>query len=220
MRRVSGDGAGVMHFFPNSPSVKTTLADGDEKKSELETESLRCRFVAGCPPPSCLLYLQNYFATRVLPHVSQRPPPPTSSTADQTLNLNAERIYMLKGCNLTGTSWRLWLNLSSGLPPLSCWGAVISPAMERDKLPPTNTWNFSKFLHLNGPEGRVRKGVLPEREIHSTLSKGIPQRNLVRLRRTDDWKLSPEELTVKAEHSWTGKKKRKFGSGFCQLRVM
>lgn len=53
--------------------------------------------------------------------------------------------------------------------------------------------------------------MLPESEIHSTLSKGVPQRNLVRLRRTDDRKLSPEELTVKAEHSWTGKKKGNLG---------
>lgn len=84
------------------------------------------------------VYLQNYFAPQS-PATHQSKSPPTSSTTDQTLNFTAQRIYMLKGCNLTGTSWGWWLNLGSGLPPLSCWGPVISPAVERVKLPPTNT---------------------------------------------------------------------------------
>lgn len=62
-----------------------------------------------------------------------------------------------------------------------------------------------KLFYISSSEWtrrEIEKGTVPAREIHNTLSKDIPLRNCVRLRRTDDWKLSPEELTVKAEHGW------------------
>lgn len=132
-----------MHFFPHSTTVKTTWADGHEK-SLLKTELLKCRFKTARPRASCLFakwLCRHSPATR-----QSKTPPSTSSTSDQTLNFTRSRIYLLKCCNFTGTSWGLWLNFRLGPVSPQLLGAVISPVMEGHKLPPTNTKIISNFF--------------------------------------------------------------------------